>query len=217
MKNKGFEGWYFKHQRGRDMLAFIPGIAESGAFVQMLSPSASRQFEVPELTVKDGVIYAGNCEFSRRGCKIDLPGVTGEILYGGLTPLSSDIMGPFRFLPMECRHGVISMGHGLSGSLVADGETYSFFGGVGYIEKDSGRSFPRYYQWLQCNSFPEPCSMMLSVANVPFCGLSFSGCICAIMYKGIEYRLASYSVGSMLPYQNSSKIFILQPPHKPVL
>ena len=31
---KGFEGWYFKHQKGDDMVAFIPGRAESGAFIQ---------------------------------------------------------------------------------------------------------------------------------------------------------------------------------------
>ena len=27
MKNRGFEGWYFKHQKGDDALAFIPGRA----------------------------------------------------------------------------------------------------------------------------------------------------------------------------------------------
>ena len=25
---KGFEGWYFKHQKGDDMVAFIPGRAD---------------------------------------------------------------------------------------------------------------------------------------------------------------------------------------------
>lgn len=142
MKNRGFEGWYFKHQKGDDVLAFIPGMAESGAFIQMLSTGGSRQFEVPDLRVRDGVIYAGDCEFSRRGCRISLPGVSGEIVYGALTPLSSDIMGPFRFLPMECRHGVISMAHSLGGSVSVDVVVHSFDGGVGYIEKDSGRSFP---------------------------------------------------------------------------
>lgn len=193
MKNRGFEGWYFKHQKGDDALAFIPGRAESGAFIQMLSPGGSRQFDVPDLTVRNGVIYAGDCEFSRRGCRISLPGVSGEILYGALTPLRSDIMGPFRFLPMECRHGVISMAHTLGGSVSVDGARHSFDGGLGYIEKDSGTSFPSSYQWLQCNSFPEPCSVMLSVAHIPFCGLSFEGCICAIMYGGSEYRLATYN------------------------
>lgn len=192
MKNRGFEGWYFKHQKGDDVLAFIPGRAESGAFIQMLSPNGSRQFDLPGLTVRNGVIYAGDCEFSRRGCRISLPGVSGQILYGALTPLRSDIMGPFRFLPMECRHGVISMAHSLCGSVSVDGELHSFDGGVGYIEKDSGTSFPSSYQWLQCSSFPEPCSVMLSVAHIPFCGLSFEGCICAIIYGGREYRLATY-------------------------
>lgn len=192
MKSKGFEGWYFKHQKGSDALAFIPGRAESGAFIQMLSQEGSRQFNVKDLRTDGGIIYAGGCEFSRSGCKISLPGVSGEIVYGDLTPLCSDIMGPFKNLPMECRHGVISMAHTLYGSLSVDGRTHSFDGGVGYIEKDSGTSFPRHYQWLQCNCFPEPCSLMLSVAHIPFCGLSFTGCICAIIYAGREYRLATY-------------------------
>ena len=33
---KGFEGWYFKHQKGDDMVAFIPGRAESGDFIQLI-------------------------------------------------------------------------------------------------------------------------------------------------------------------------------------
>ena len=191
--NKGFEGWYFKHQKNEDTIAFIPGRAASGAFVQMISPVGSRQFDVPELSMECGIIRAGNCVFSRGGCKIDLPGVCGEIQYGELTPLRSDIMGPFRFFPMECRHGVISMTHTLSGSLLADGELHSFDGGNGYIEKDSGTSFPRSYLWLQCGDFPESCSIMVSIARIPFCGLSFTGCICAIVYHGREYRLATYN------------------------
>lgn len=192
MGTKGFEGWYFKHQKGGDMIAFIPGRAESGAFLLMISTEGARRFDVPELTVEGGVIRAGSCRFSRQGCRIDLPGVSGELTYGSLTPLKSDIMGPFRFFPMECRHGVISMGHRLSGSLLVDGRRRDFTGGEGYVEKDSGTSFPAGYLWLQCNSFPEPCSLMLSVARIPFCGLRFRGCICALICGGREYRLATY-------------------------
>ena len=36
-KKKGFEGWYFKHQNKDSMVAFIPGQAQSGAFIQMIS------------------------------------------------------------------------------------------------------------------------------------------------------------------------------------
>ena len=101
-------------------------------------------------------------------------------------------MGPFRFFPMECRHGVLSMAHTLQGSVRMDGYVHSFEGGLGYVEKDSGTSFPRSYLWMQCNDFPSACSIMISIAHIPFCGSSFRGCICAIVYQGREYRLATY-------------------------
>lgn len=200
MKTKGFEGWYFKHQSGRNRIAFIPGRSESGAFIQMISANGSRQFDVPAVLTCGSAIRAGGCLFSRRGCKIDLPGVHGQITYGALTPLRTDIMGPFRFFPMECRHGVISMAHTLSGSLTVDGDVYSFQDGIGYIEKDSGTSFPSTYLWMQCNDFPEPCSIMVSIAHIPFCRLSFQGCICAIVYQGREYRFATYRGVHILAY-----------------
>ena len=55
---KGFEGWYFKHQKGDDMVAFIPGRAESGAFVQMISQEGARQFAIEDFSVRHGVIRA---------------------------------------------------------------------------------------------------------------------------------------------------------------
>lgn len=189
---KGFEGWYFKHQANGEMLAFIPGRAESGAFIQMIGTMGSRHFKVEDFEVKKNVIKADNCRFSEYGCSIDLPGVKGEIEYKGITPLRYDIMGPFKYLPMECRHGVISMNHTLSGGISVDGVNHSFNGGTGYIEKDSGRSFPKEYLWIQCNSFSKPCSIMASIAHIPFCGTHFTGCICAIVFCGQEYRLATY-------------------------
>ena len=174
------------------MIAFIPGRAQSGAFVQMISPQGARQFAVSHLSVRGGVLRADGCRFSRRGCRIRLPGVRGEIRYGPFAPLGSDIMGPFRFFPMECRHGVLSMAHSLRGSITAEGHRYDFDGGLGYAETDSGTSFPRSYLWMQCNDFPEPCSLMIAVARIPFCGIAFRGCICAILYRGREYRLVTY-------------------------
>lgn len=88
---------------------------------------------------------------------------------------------------MECRHGVLSMAHTLQGSVMLDGHMHSFDGGLGYAEKDSGTSFPRSYLWMQCSDFPKPCSLMVSIAHIPFCG-----CICAILYQSREYRLATY-------------------------
>ena len=33
---------------------------------------------------------------------------------------------------------------------------------------------------------------MFSLAHIPFAGTSFTGCICALMYRGKEYRFATY-------------------------
>ena len=75
---KGFEGWYFKHQKGDDMVAFIPGRAESGDFIQLISREGARQFQVSDLTVRNGMIQADRCWFSSQGCHIELPGITPE-------------------------------------------------------------------------------------------------------------------------------------------
>lgn len=192
MRKNGFEGWYFKHQLGNNVVAFIPGIASSGAFVQVISAAGSKHYKISKLTKQRNSIQADRCLFSMRGCSIDLPGIHGKMKYSNLTPLSSDIMGPFQYLPMQCRHGVLSMDHRLSGKINIDGSCICFDGGNGYIEKDSGTSFPRSYQWLQCNAFSQPCSLMISIAHIPFCGTSFTGCICAITYQQHEYRLATY-------------------------
>ena len=209
MSKGKFEGWYYKHQLGSSTVAFIPGSSESGAFVQMLTPSCTRYFEVPTITVTGDTVRAGSCLLSPKGCKIDLPGIRGEIGYGQLTPLRSDIMGPFRFFPMECRHGVVSMAHSLNGGITVDGTDYCFNGGRGYIEKDSGISFPSSYQWLQCNDFAEPCSIMVSIARIPFCTLRFTGCICAVIYRGHEYRLAAYK-GVKIFIANETQIYLSQ-------
>ena len=98
-RQKGFEGWYFKHQKGDDMVAFIPGRAESGAFVQMISQEEARQFAIEDFSVRHGVIRADKCWFTRHGCRIELPGVRGKIDYGPFTPLAGISWAPFAFSP----------------------------------------------------------------------------------------------------------------------
>ena len=130
--------------------------------------------------------------FGEEGVAAELPGVQGALRYGPLSPLRTDIMGPFRFLPMQCSHSVYSMAHTLAGGFTVDGRFIDLTGGTGYIEGDRGSAFPRDYLWVQCNDFAQPCSVMASVAHIPFCGRSFTGCICAVVYRGREYRLATY-------------------------
>lgn len=180
-RTKYFAGQYYKHQKGDQTICFIVGQAESGPFVQVISNNGVWQYDSLQ-----------HCQADNRGLRIDAPEIHGQVRYGSLCPLRSDIMGPFRFLPMQCRHSVISMGHSLSGGFRIEGQWLDLNGGRGYLEGDSGRSFPREYLWLHCNDFDENLSIMAAVADIPFCGIHFTGCICAIVYQGMEYRLATY-------------------------
>ena len=196
MKNK-FEGWYFKHQANGKSLAIIAGRAADGAFVQVITETQAYYISYPLSAYQreEKSLQVGDNLFSHKGITLDIQEenlvLQGEIIYGTLTPIAGDIMGPFRFFPMECRHGVQSMLHTLSGTCTLNGVAWDFTGGKGYMESDSGRSFPKGYSWIQCNDF-ENCSIMAAVAEIPFYGLDFRGTICVVWLNGKEYRLATY-------------------------
>ena len=179
-------------------MAVIPGRAEDHAFVLVNTNDRSYKISYPLSEYRKGeILRIGENSFSKSGVTLNIRGaelaLSGEIRYAGLTPIRYDIMGPFRFFPMECRHGVISMGHSLSGAVTQNGVFHDYTGGRGYIESDSGKSFPHGYTWVQCNDFKRDCSIMASVAWIPFCGLRFLGCICVVYLNGREYRLATYT------------------------
>ena len=58
-RRNGFEGWYYKQRAGDYMLAFIPGRAEDGAFVQMIDPSGTRHFSMPEPVICGDTVRIG--------------------------------------------------------------------------------------------------------------------------------------------------------------
>lgn len=182
---KGFEGYYFKHQKGDNTLCLILGRTANSQFIQIVTNNTS--YHLPSI---------GKNRFSPRGIYLNIQTpqlfLVGKIRYEKLSPIAYDIMGPFQYFPMECRHGIISMMHTLNGSVTLNGQILDFTGGKGYIETDSGTSFPKSYLWIQSNDFPKSCSVMVSVADIPFFGVHFRGCIAIVQYKGKEYRFATY-------------------------
>ena len=161
---------------------------------------------------KGDIVTIADSTFAREGLRLDIHGegleLMGELSYHNLTPLKSDIMGPFRFFPMECRHSVVSMNHEVSGHLLLNGENLEFRG-RGYIEGDSGKSFPENYTWIQCNAFEDDISVMVSIARIPFAGLHFTGCIAVVFCGGREYRLATYR-GVRIVHSTAHKIELRQ-------
>ena len=200
---KYFEGWYYKHQNNGKSLSLIPGKSSDEAFVLIVTDESSYHIRYPlcqyrKSTTSQGAfrLKVGRNIFSPSGvtlniCRPELS-LVGKISYTDITPICSDIMGPFKYFPMECRHGIISMNHSLHGTVELNGQLQYYSGGKGYIESDSGRSFPSKYTWVHCNDFKQDCSIMASVAQIPFYGLRFWGCICVVWLNGREYRLATY-------------------------
>ena len=203
-----FEGWYLKHQtKGGEALALIPALhidrtGQRSASLQVLADDKAWWLEYPAAEFRASErafqIQMGQNLFSRKEVWLDVErdglSLHGTLRCGPFTPLESNIMGPFRFLSgMECSHGVISMGHSLEGTLALNGKRVDFSDGTGYVETDRGRSFPSTYLWTQCTwREPQRGSLMLSIAAIPLAIGCFTGCICAVLYNGQEYSLATY-------------------------
>ena len=213
-----FEGWYYKlvdAAEGR-RYAIIPGVFLSHdperqhAFVQVLDgrsgQSAYHRYPADVFwAAKDRFeIGIGPNRFTACEIALDLEGpglpVRGQLRFEGLNPwpvrlTSPGIMGWYAWMPfMETYHGVVSLDHGIEGSLIIANEEIDFSGGRGYIEKDWGRSFPAAWIWFQTNHFGRPgTSLTASVAIIPWIGRSFPGFIVGLLHNGRLYRFATYT------------------------
>lgn len=219
-----FEGWYFKQQSDNRVFAFIPGYntdsyGNSRAFLQILMNESSCliPFSIEDFSMnpRQQVIRLGNNYFSKKGIRIHINDkdlqIHGRLTFSRISPIRYTIMGFYKYIPfMECKHEILSMHHKVYGSITCNGKTYKFRNGTGYIEKDSGHSFPSSYRWVQCNYFPDgKCSVFLSIANISYHGIEFTGCICNILHRGREYRLATY-LGVKIIRNSKNEIIIKQ-------
>lgn len=210
MQNKEnyFEGWYFKNVGNDEVISFIPGInIENGnksAFIQIITKESSFFIDYPfsefKFTDDPFSVKIGDNYFSKNSIHLDNSVASGNLSFTNnvnikKSIINPSIMGPFSYFPfMECCHDILSMKHNIYGSVKMQDKVVDFNNGCGYIEKDCGTSFPKWYIWCQANCFSnESCSLFFSVADVPFKSHSFDGFICAFMLDGHEYRFATYN------------------------
>ncbi len=196
-----FKGWYFKCSNKENTIGFIPAYHRSDnmetASLQIITDDEAYNIPFDYMSYSEKPLLAriGKCLFSENGIMIDIDTDTvsakGILKFSGLSPISYDIMGPFKFVPyMQCRHSVYSMKHQINGKITINRKPYIFENGKGYIEGDRGYSFPKKYIWTQC--FFRNGSVMLSVADIPSLGFHFTGIIGVVMINRKEYRIATY-------------------------
>lgn len=217
-KEKYFEGWYFKlvDASQQEAIAVIPGIAiydaaDRHAFIQVIDGIRQTTsyyrfpvsaFKADDLELK---VAIGDNFFSKEKVVLDVPQLKGEITLHNSVPLRTSlvnpgIMGWYSFMPrMQCYHGVVSLHHQLKGQTIGELGAIEWSGGVGYIEKDWGTSFPKCWIWMHSNHFssPSPASLMASVAHIPWMGSYFPGFIVVVLADGHEYRFTTYNSSKM--------------------
>lgn len=206
-KKAYFEGWYFKQENQEDTLAVIPAFhvdsqGEKSATIQVVTEQNSwiLNFRSEEFRASPKRLWVriGDNLFTEYGMRLNLHqgglDLEGTIRFGALIPTAKEMMGPFCWIPrMQCSHQVLSLHHELKGSVKLNGSRINFDGGRGYLEKDRGTSFPKKYMWTQCGFEKQgPGCIMAAVADVPFLGRSFEGCISVVLYRGRQYRFATY-------------------------
>ena len=205
-----FEGWYFKVVDPTEQyaLAIIPGISKGAdgvthAFIQLLDGKecTAKYHEFPADTFlpskTEFSVQLGGNSFSANGIKLDLPGLKGALQFNGQHPWpkmlgAPGIMGWYSFVPfMECYHGVVSVHHTIEGKLTLNGKEIDFSGGIGYMEKDWGVSFPSSWIWMQTNHFDseQPVCLMASVANIPWLRTHFIGYIVGFLFERKDISL----------------------------
>lgn len=186
MRKDRFFGKYYKFiSDDRFCFAMIKSRANEGDMLQIITPDKAFFIDDP-LSVK--------VENNLITFDIDQEDISmkGTITLGELHPLKKKVMGPFTYLPMECRHEIYSMYHELKGNLLINGKEVSFDNGVGYIEGDSGTNFPKRYVWY--NSVAKDVSATFALASIPLFGfIHFTGILCFIKAKEKEYYLCTYN------------------------
>lgn len=212
-----FEGWYYKivDADETNSFAFIPGVAydkekKAHSFIQVIDSTGYRteynRFDISEFKYSENElsVMVGNNKFTKKSIDINMEDeeypVSGCLEFYDIEPFpkkltSPGIMGPFSFVPfMECYHGVVNIHHSIKGKLMINNKLVDFTNGYGYIEKDWGRSFPKWWVWMQSNHFQEKdTSLMFSIAKIPWLGHHFTGFISFLKIKGKIYLFATYT------------------------
>ena len=194
-KNKFFGKYYKFVSSDGYSFALIISYANEGDMIQLITRDKSYYIDdSSSVMIKDSLVSIAINQ--------DDISISGNILLGELHPLKKQVMGPFEYLPIECKHSIYSMYHSLKGSINVNGVIHSFDGGYGYIEGDRGTSFPSEYIWY--NSINIDLGVTIAIGRIPFGLINFIGILCFIKVKDKEYSLCTYNFAKLVKVSNDT-------------
>jgi tocopherol cyclase len=227
-KKNYFEGWYFKHvsQDLNNVWSFIPGVSltanDPHAFIQIINgingESQYVTYPLDQFSWDKKKLYLkiGSSVFTSENINLKIENefikIEGSIDYSNSVKypsglLSPGIMGWYSFIPfMECKHGIVSVNHDLTGSIKVNNSSIDFNEGKGYIEKDWGTSFPEAWLWIQANNFSDhESSFTFSVAKIPWIGKFFIGFIAFLYFNKKFFLFSTYNNSLITEINHSGK------------
>lgn len=214
-RKRYFEGWYYKltDSKGERTISVIPGVSigewDAHAFIQVIDQDNKVhyfRYDLNEFNYNEKLfeIMIGDNYFSKSRVRLNLVNhnlkIRGDLYFNNImefpkTCICLGVMGPFLYIPwMECYHDIISLQHDIAGHLLISDKKVEFSGGVGYIEKNWGKSMPSSWIWMQSNHFhPDDVSISLEIGKIPCLSGSFIGFIVLFRYKDRIFRFTTYS------------------------
>lgn len=230
-KKQYFEGWYYKitDSKGEASYAIIPGIAigkwDTHAFIQILDSNNKTSYfhyDINDFSFNEKrfEIMIGDNYFSKSRLRLNIVGselsLQGDLYFCNVMQFPKSmfrpgIMGLFLYIPfMECYHDIINIQSDIIGHLKISGKTVDFTQGIGYIEKNWGKSMPKSWIWFQSNHFqPDNVSLFFSVAEIPFLFTSFQGFLAMFRYKDRVFMFTTYNCSRISKlYRNEKSLRI---------
>ena len=214
-KKRYFEGWYFKiiDSKTDHAFAIIPGISigewDTHAYIQVLDTDnkvSYFRYDISDFEFNEDKfeIMIGENYFSQSRIRLNLKNkdisISGDLYFSDIMEFPKSffqpsVMGPFFYLPfMECYHDVINIQHEIIGHLKISEEIVDFSEGIGYIEKNWGKSMPQSWIWVQSNHFqPDDVTLSLNVGKASFIGRSFIGFIAVFRFKDRIFLFSTYT------------------------
>lgn len=204
-----FSGLYFKNVCSEGTISFIPGVCKDHSFIQIIETFTNNSYYVKyplesySYDSKNKTLTIDNNVFSPAGISVHIEDeikLDGELEFTNMseyqkTLYAPTIMGPLTYLPFDCKHLIISMRHQVDGYLNLNDCNINFDRGNGYIEGDSGSTFPNKYLWLQGNDLED--SFVIAIANVKNKLFNFDGFFMLLDNNGEQIRFSTYDLGTV--------------------
>lgn len=215
-KSNYFEGWYFKLVNEDDsrVLAFIPGISldessiNNHSFIQVLDGNKGAytycKYNKNDFKYSNSPfnIKVNSNSFSLNSMNLNINtndlSIIGSVTFKNIIKWNDSIINPgsmgfYNYLPfMECYAQVCAVDGQILGKININGEVIDFTNGKIYIEKNWGKSFPKEWLWIQCNSFLDKrATLTCSLGKIPFPIRDFTGFLIGVTVNNKFYKFTT--------------------------